>query len=64
MKRPYATAGVEPSVEEIISDPVMQFILRRDGLTTAEVWAAIDRARGALASRRRISAASGRAPSR
>ena len=53
MNRPYATAGTEPPIEDIISDPVMQLILRRDGLTAAEVWAAIDLARRALRQRRR-----------
>lgn len=34
----WAAAGVEAPLEEIMSDPIVALILRRDGLTQAAVW--------------------------
>lgn len=39
----------EPAVEELLSDPIFEFLMRRDGLTRADVWRAVERARRKLA---------------
>ena len=38
----------EPPIEEILTDPIMHLVMRRDNLGPADVWAAIDRGRAAL----------------
>ena len=45
---PWSKSGVEPSVAELLADPVAQIILRYDGVTRADVWAAVERARQEL----------------
>tara|TARA_R110000787_G_scaffold285173_2_gene400127 strand:- start:89239 stop:89421 length:183 start_codon:yes stop_codon:yes gene_type:complete len=40
MSRPYpfpAEAGIEPSLNELLNDPLMHKILARDGLTISDV---------------------------
>jgi hypothetical protein len=39
----------EPSVEDLLSDPISDLILRHDGLTRQDVWRAVESARRALA---------------
>ena len=34
----------EPSIQEVMSDPIVHFVMRRDGLTPEIVWAAIQAA--------------------
>ncbi len=38
----------EPSLEDLLSDPILEFILHRDGLTLRDVWQAVDLARARL----------------
>jgi len=38
----------EPSVAELLSDPIVDFVLRHDGLTRGDVWRAVAAARRAL----------------
>ena len=38
----------EPAVAELLADPMIDLLLRRDGLTRDEVWAAVEQARLAL----------------
>ncbi len=38
----------EPSLHEMLADPIVRLVMHRDNLGPADVWAAIDRARGAL----------------
>ena len=38
----------EPSLENLISDPIVQLVMRRDGLTAKDIWAVTYRARNAL----------------
>ena len=33
--------GVEPKVEDLLTDPIMQLILRHDRITLDDVWSAI-----------------------
>lgn len=39
----------EPSVEDLLSDPIADLILRHDRLTRQDVWRAVESARRALA---------------
>jgi len=48
----------EPSVEELLRDPVMRALLRRDGLSAQDLMGAIARGRGRLAAAPAVSAAS------
>jgi hypothetical protein len=38
MKQPFDRAGVEPSLDEMFADPVVRLVMRRDGLSDADVW--------------------------
>ena len=38
----------EPSFEDLIADPIVQLVMRRDGLTAEDIWAVTYRARSAL----------------
>ena len=38
----------EPPIHEMLTDPIVRLVMRRDNLGPADVWAAIDRARIAL----------------
>ncbi len=39
----YADAGLEPSIAEMIADPVVQAVMRRDGVTEPMLRACLDR---------------------
>ena len=41
----------EPHIHDMITDPIVRLVMRRDNLGPADVWAAIDRARIALRGR-------------
>ena len=47
----------EPAVEELLSDPIFEFLMRRDGVTRADVWRAVEDARRNLARGRQPSSA-------
>ena len=38
----------EPHIHEMMTDPIVRLVMRRDNLGPADVWTAIDRARTAL----------------
>jgi hypothetical protein len=40
-RRTYETAGEEPDLHELLADPVIQAVMQRDGVSTAELWAVI-----------------------
>jgi hypothetical protein len=42
-------SGIEPPLRELMNDPIMLLLLRRDGLTRAEVWAFLEGTRDRLA---------------
>jgi hypothetical protein len=44
--------GPEPRVEEIVHDPIVQLVMRRDRLTVAQIMATVTRARARLRSDR------------
>jgi hypothetical protein len=44
--------GPEPQVEEMVHDPIVQLVMRRDRLTVAQIMATVTRARARLRSDR------------
>lgn len=48
MTQDYREAGVEPSVEDLMRDPIVHLILRRDRITPADTWAVVTNARRRL----------------
>jgi hypothetical protein len=51
MAQAYATAGIEPPLAELLNDPIAQLVMRRDGIAVADVWRAVEAARGRWADR-------------
>lgn len=51
MNREWLTAGTEPSVSELLSDPIVHLVMRRDGIGPSHVKAAIERALDRLSGR-------------
>ncbi len=49
MAQPYATAGIEPPLEELLDDPIAHLVMRRDGVELADVWRWVHEARSRLA---------------
>lgn len=47
----------EPSVADLLSDPIVELVLRRDGLTRRDVWRAVEAARRGLNHARTASSA-------
>jgi len=41
----------EPALEDLLSDPILDVVLRRDGLTRRDVWQAVELARERLGQR-------------
>lgn len=37
--------GIEPDLHDVLSDPIVRLVMRRDGLFPGDVWAAIRYAR-------------------
>jgi hypothetical protein len=52
MTQEYREAGIEPRVEDLMNDPIVHLILRRDRITLADTWAAVTDARQRLHRRR------------
>ncbi len=48
MTKNQAWAVGEPALEDLLSDPIVDVVLRRDGLTRRDVWRAVDLARQRL----------------
>ena len=45
---PWAGAGIEPSLAEVLADPLIHLIMRRDGVTPPELRAVVDAAKARL----------------
>jgi hypothetical protein len=45
MAQPYAAAGIEPPLEELLDDQIAHLVMRRDGTGPAEVWRSVHEAR-------------------
>ncbi len=48
LSRKWREAGTEPDLAEMLSDPLVHRVMRRDGVTLAELRDVIARARAAL----------------
>jgi hypothetical protein len=44
----WARPGLEPRVEEIVHDPIVQLVMRRDRLSVADIMTTVTRARARL----------------
>lgn len=49
MTQNYHETGVEPTVEELMADPIMHLILKSDRIAAADTWEAIEITRRRLA---------------
>ena len=45
MSGTWTKQGEEPTLETFFADPIVDLLLRRDGLNVQDVWRAIDQAR-------------------
>jgi hypothetical protein len=52
MATDWGRPGLEPRVEDIVHDPIVQAVMRRDRLTLTEIMATVTRARARLHSDR------------
>ncbi len=52
MRRDYAHAGAEPALEELLCDPIVQLMMRRDGVARRDVERVIEAARRRLSGNR------------
>jgi hypothetical protein len=48
MRNQIFVKNIEPSVEELLTDPIAHLLMNRDGVRPREVLAVVDRARMAL----------------
>ncbi len=46
----WSSDGVEPSLEDVMVDPLVHLVMQRDGLTVDAVWAALRTAQRRLQS--------------
>jgi hypothetical protein len=51
--QPWRFAGEEPPLGELLADPLLHLVMKRDGVTEAALQAVIEAARGKLAARTR-----------
>ena len=49
----WSTQGIEPDLHDLLADPIVQLVLRRDGLVVSDVWVAVSEARSRLRRLRR-----------
>jgi hypothetical protein len=52
---PFSEAGIEPSLEDLLSDPVTAAVMRCDGVSPASLRALISSARSTLQTRTAVS---------
>ena len=49
-KSDWSEAGIEPTLAEVMNDPIVRLVMRRDSLTPDDVWSVVNAARRRLAS--------------
>jgi hypothetical protein len=49
MLQRWSQRGAEPSLRELMEDPITHAVMRRDGLSADEVWATVREAKRKLA---------------
>ncbi len=47
-KPDWSKAGIEPTLAEVMNDPIVHLVMRRDSLTSDEVWSVVNAARRRL----------------
>ncbi len=47
-RQPYGVAGIEPDLCEVLEDPLVHLVMRRDGISPADLKAVMLRARAKL----------------
>lgn len=47
-KPDWTGAGIEPALADVMNDPLVRLVMRRDSLTPDEVWAVVNAARRRL----------------
>jgi hypothetical protein len=45
---PWASGGIEPALREVLADPLVHLVMRRDGVSPAELAAVVAAARQKL----------------
>lgn len=50
-REPYADGGIEPALEDLMTDPLTEAVMRRDGVSPATLRAIVMSARDSLRSR-------------
>lgn len=60
MNREWLNTGTEPTVSELLSDPIVHLVMRRDGIGPSHVQAAIEQALDRLSGRSKTSVRLGR----
>lgn len=50
-REPYADGGIEPALEDLMTDPLTEALMRRDGVSPATLRAIVMSARDSLRSR-------------
>jgi hypothetical protein len=45
MERDWRRAGVELALHEVMAEPIVHLVMRRDGLTPEDVWALVEEVR-------------------
>ena len=53
MPKPEDWLKGEPQLDDMLTDPIVRLVMRRDNVGPADVWAAVDLARIGLRGRRR-----------
>jgi hypothetical protein len=48
MEQEYKRAGIEPPLEDLFNDRIAHLIMRRDGITLAEVWWLVETVRARM----------------
>ena len=47
-KPDWSGAGIEPALADVMNDPLVRLVMRRDSLTPDEVWSVVNAARRRL----------------
>ncbi len=45
METNWTTLGIEPTLEQIMADPITRLLMQSDGIEAKEVWAAVETVR-------------------
>ena len=48
MEQEYKRAGIEPPLEDLLNDRIAHLIMRRDGITLADVWRLVETVRARI----------------